>query len=232
MIKEAIEKILSLKKDDIVSVDGRNYWPSTQPIKPPIPPSIDVSTLTGLRDFVLKKCSKELYGFILVTAFDRVSFLGELVEPFLDRPLLCEAKSQIESFKFDEYHGMEEFIIGLEANFEKTENLVSVLQIASAVTDVKSTDYTDDGFSTDIVLKEGVIRRGNATIKNPILLKPRRTFHEIDQVESAFIFRLQKGSDGIEFALFEADNGAWQDVAMQRIKEWLEKEIAGARVLA
>lgn len=68
--------------------------------------------------------------------------------------------------------------------------------------------------------------KGEALIPNPVVLKPYRTFLEVDQPESAFIFRMKEGH-GVECAIFEADGGAWMMEAMQNIKAYLEKELEG-----
>ena len=59
-------------------------------------------------------------------------------------------------------------------------------------------------------------------VPNPVLLKPYRTFIEVQQPESAFIFRMQ---DGPRAALFEADGGAWRIEAMENIRAYLAKEL-------
>ena len=59
---------------------------------------------------------------------------------------------------------------------------------------------------------------------DPVLLAPFRTFPEIDQVPSQFIFRMRENR-GVEMALFEADGGAWEMETIQRIKIYLESQI-------
>lgn len=64
-------------------------------------------------------------------------------------------------------------------------------------------------------------------VPSPVHLKPYRTFDEIDQPESDFIFRVQSNKfDGITCALFSADGGAWKTEAKQRIKEYLSNELS------
>ncbi len=53
---------------------------------------------------------------------------------------------------------------------------------------------------------------------------------EVEQPESKFVFRMRKGVDGPEAALFEADGGAWKIEAMKRIKEYLEGQLQGTDV--
>ena len=47
----------------------------------------------------------------------------------------------------------------------------------------------------------------------------------MQQPESEFIFRM-RSNHGIECALFEADDGAWENVAMKNIQEYLRMELA------
>lgn len=66
--------------------------------------------------------------------------------------------------------------------------------------------------------------RGNAQVPNPVILAPYRTFPEIEQPLSKFIFRM-KNDRGPEAALFEADGKAWRNKAIRDIKEYLEKAL-------
>ena len=55
----------------------------------------------------------------------------------------------------------------------------------------------------------------------------RRTFMEVEQPESAFVFRMRQNErDGVECAIFEADGGAWMNAAMKNVKEYLQYELA------
>ena len=80
----------------------------------------------------------------------------------------------------------------------------------------------DDGVSQAVTIKTGVATVGDAVVPNPVILAPYRTFPEIEQVESKFIFRMQEGPYA---ALYEADGGAWKNEAMRRIKEYLVKNL-------
>lgn len=61
---------------------------------------------------------------------------------------------------------------------------------------------------------------------NPVKLTPYRTFLEVKQPASDFIFRMKQDKyDGIVCAIFEADGGAWKMEAAHRIKEYLQKEL-------
>jgi hypothetical protein len=61
-------------------------------------------------------------------------------------------------------------------------------------------------------------------IRARVTLAPYRTFREVEQPRSEFLFRLRnKAPDNLpECALFEADGGRWKLDAMLTIKEWLK----------
>nr|ABP73607.1 hypothetical protein [Bacillus thuringiensis] len=60
-------------------------------------------------------------------------------------------------------------------------------------------------------------------VPNPVSLQPYRTFVEVAQPESDFIFRMK---DGPRCSLYEADGGAWKLEAIKNIKEYLNAELA------
>ena len=63
-------------------------------------------------------------------------------------------------------------------------------------------------------------------------LAPYRTFAEIDQVVSQFVFRARVGSGSANLALFEGDGGRWRLSAVAAIKAWLEGEETGVEVIS
>ena len=85
-------------------------------------------------------------------------------------------------------------------------------------------NFGDDGVSQKVEIKQGIATVAEAVVPNPVVLAPYRSFPEIEQIESEFIFRMREGS-GIEMALFEADGGAWRIQAIASVKRWIEKEL-------
>ena len=77
-------------------------------------------------------------------------------------------------------------------------------------------------------VKTGIASKSDAIVPNPVKLRPYRTFLEVEQPVSEFIFRMKQDKyDGINCAIFEADGGAWQMAATRAIKEYLEFELSG-----
>lgn len=62
---------------------------------------------------------------------------------------------------------------------------------------------------------------------NPVTLAPYRTFREIAQPESQFVFRLRGGVEGAlpHAALFEADGAEWKLAAVGRIASFLRRAL-------
>ena len=68
----------------------------------------------------------------------------------------------------------------------------------------------------------------DVVVPNPVRLKPYRTFAEVDQPESNYVFRISEQNDDKKtpiFKLVEADGGLWKNEAMQNIKKYLEVEL-------
>ena len=77
-------------------------------------------------------------------------------------------------------------------------------------------------------MKTGIASKGEAIVPSPVTLKPFRTFVEVEQPLSNFVFRMKQDRyDGIQCALFEADGGAWKIAAMREIKTYLKEQLEG-----
>ncbi|EPI21454.1 hypothetical protein D352_02015, partial [Enterococcus faecium LA4B-2] len=83
-------------------------------------------------------------------------------------------------------------------------------------------DLTDNGVSQTVTVKEGAATLTKAEVPSPAELRPYRTFLEVEQPSSPFVFRIDKHGD---CALFEADGGIWKHVAMSNIREFLVNEL-------
>lgn len=67
----------------------------------------------------------------------------------------------------------------------------------------------------------GVAAKADAIVPNPVSLAPYRTFQEVEQPISQFVFRI--GDRGTpEFKLVEAEGGIWKTEAVRKIKDYLE----------
>lgn len=62
--------------------------------------------------------------------------------------------------------------------------------------------------------------------KNPVMLKPYRTFREVDQPQSECIVRLTSNPSALpKVALYESDGGAWRLEAVSKIVAHLSEAL-------
>jgi hypothetical protein len=108
-----------------------------------------------------------------------------------------------------------------------------VLGVASKITAERATDHEDDGFAQRVVARQGVTLKAETVLRPVVNLAPYRTFIEIDQVLSQFVFRARLQNDSVNLALFEGDGGRWKLGAVAAIKAWLDDAApAGVEVIS
>lgn len=236
MIRKALEYIVGLSQPETMSIDGETYSdkplhrisynPKAEPIK--------MNTLTSLVDYI-----KGEHGDIRETMFihvqspTKVCLFSDL-DHERKRERLVEVEALVPSFLFEKFIGHEAFCIGVQSKFvndPKTEKEL-LLKFAGTVESGTVAQYGDDGITQKATIKTGIASKGEAIIPSPALLKPYRTFLEIDQPESSFVFRMKEDKfDGICCALFEADGGAWKMEAVRRIKAYLEEALKDCGII-
>lgn len=234
MIKEAIQYIISLTQAEIIDLHGQKYSSKLiSHVKEPFPNEIEISTLTGLVDFVRKVQESNLkYGpkIIHVVSPTKVAIYTES-KGDMQRELMISCVPALPTMKLNQYIDTENFIIMLQSTFIPDDESQKVLKCAGNITVEEVRNFTDDGVSQQVTGKVGINKMSDIPVPNPVILKPFRTFGEIDQPASKFIFRLHEGKLGLEAALFEADGGAWKREAMISIKYYLEEELKGTQVV-
>lgn len=228
MIKEAIEKILELGKVEVLDLLDRKY--STKGlvvVQPPTPAAFKAHTLTGIADYLVHNVDKnELHNLIVQVADPRgVRVISALESQAMTRNNFLNVETLGDVFKFDTFLGVEEFIIKLQTHFVDDENIRNILRIVGNLVDSDETNYEDDGFTQKVTAKTGIAKIEEVPLPNPVILKPYRTFMEVDQPSSPFVLRLKAGNNGPVCALFEADGGKWKLDAIKNIKTWLEEAL-------
>jgi len=184
-----------------------------------------LSTLTGLIDYIKADVEDEISGniFIQVTSPTRIDMYSTLdIEH--ERERLVEVDANVPNFPFGRFVEQEEFCINVQSKFINTENRELLLKFAGTVESGTIAQYGDDGVTQKATIKTGIASKGTAVLPSPLKLKPYRTFTEVEQPESDFIFRM-KDMGGVSCALFEADGKAWRNVAMYNIKVYLQEQL-------
>jgi hypothetical protein len=238
MHKDAIQEISNLSAANKLQFDGRDYTDKeVYPIDDPTPLALKLNSLTGLVDYLKTNVDafdmKEL--IIQVESYDRVDLYSKISTKWQQRKhLLCITREKHgEGFPFERELDGEKFVIALQANFVKTDNLAKVLKVAGNMRAEQSIGSKDDGVSQNVELKTGVVLASRADVPNPVTLQPFRTFPEVTQPESEFVFRVhQRGNEAPKCSLTAADGGRWKIQAIHNIRDFLKTHIESVAILA
>lgn len=224
--KEAMEYLVNLgeNEDPIVQLEQGTYSKvRLDRVTEPLASSLIVSTLTGLVDYIkgnVDKLKDEL--LIQVKSEDEVRLYSPLNED-RERELYIKAEAILpNNVRYDQFIDTERFNIMLQSSFVEVGDKKVLLQYTGLVQDENVKSIGDDGISQQVTVKTGVASVAQAIVPNPVSLAPYRTFPEVEQPISKFIFRMQEGPRA---AIYEADGGAWRNEAISNIKEYLEEEL-------
>jgi hypothetical protein len=222
MIKEALQYIVGLGKPEMFYENGQAF--SSQKlhlIEEPTAEAIRVRSLSGLVDYLKSNFDEYDSLMIHVSSPTTVVCFSQLNND-CNRSEYIKAEAMIPSFDFDRWYDTENFNIKLQSCFVKNEDRDIMLKVVGNIKEETVNTIGDDGVSQAVVAKMGVATVANVKVPNPVVLKPYRTFVEVDQPESEFIFRMQSGP---RCALFEADGGKWKLDAINNIKNYLQQEL-------
>lgn len=231
MIKEALEYIVNMSAPHLTEVDGETY--SDRPLDrvsyAPTAATLRLDTLTSLVDYI-KGCKKDMYEeydqqWIIHINDPAHVYLMSMLDTDRKRETLIEASAERYMNAIGNYIDQESFLIGIKSNFVQTDNTALLLKFAGTVENKSVAQYTDDGITQKATIKRGIAGHEEAVVPSPIALAPYRTFLEVEQPESDFVFRMKTDERGIRCALFEADGGAWKHEAINNIKAYLSEAL-------
>ena len=129
--------------------------------------------------------------------------------------------TDVPGWQSDVKMGFEEMQIALRTRFQETKDALYAMKLLSDITTGGKITFNDNGIATSVVTQKGVALQTNESIRPIVVLKPYRTFQEVDQPESPFLIRVSER--GISFT--EADGGMWKLKARQTIKAFLEERL-------
>ena len=231
-----IDRILELGQIQRLFISDREYTDKkVVPALLPTPDPVKVKTLTAIKDYLTDNPDALLMGgtFAHIVSEDCVLISSALDGPFRQRHTYMAAVTLNPKFAFGQYYPVEGFILALQTGFVPDENVAKIIKIVGNLTDGKTTNFSDDGVSQQVTAKTSITRVDNVPVPSPVTLRPYRTFLEIEQPASPFIFRIKPGVNEPACALFTADGEAWRTTAMISIKAWLTDNLpSGLKVLA
>jgi len=179
-------------------------------------------TLSGLISYIKSKSDRGVESlFLQVVDEKKVTLKGKLNVDG-NRETLATVKAIIPNFNFNTFYDSESLNIALQAIFLNSEDREILLKVVGNIVEEKTKTIGDDGVSQSVIVKNGTTSRAEVKVPNPVALTPYRTFIEVEQPQSKFIFRMKDGGSG---AIFEADGGAWRNVAIANVAGFLEEEL-------
>ena len=206
------------------------YW-SKQVYLPPketTPSPVCISTLQGVIDYVVADIDNLIdVCHIQVAGPETVFICSELEGRHKQRSTLLQADcSHVigSKFKFSQWHDLESFVISLQSQFAQTDERDQILSVVGSIIDEDIRETNDDGITQNVTTRSGIARKADTAIPNPVLLRPYRSFPEIEQPESPFVLRLRK-NNGVQVALFESGGGSWRLSAIQSIADHLKGKL-------
>ena len=248
MTAEAIQKVLDISQPALHVVKDVNDIEtsfSSKPLfqvkaEPPAePPAVKVVTLAGFADLVRAwKADPDIAPELLedwlihIESEASVCLKRRLSDDWGRRQELIDARPvEFKKFAFGQWLDQEQFAIAVAALFADTPDKAYVLNMASVLTSDAASTSEDDGFTQRVNVKAGLKMKETVTLKPRVDLAPYRTFPEIPQPVSAFVFRA-RGGDTPALMLVEADGGRWKIEAIAELRKAVEAFDLGIPIVA
>lgn len=242
MLVNLFEKIQASQDARVVEVDGRKYIDgSVSELSLAMPGVLQVSNLSTLAEYFKKWSEKDvrraapgdspLLVHVVSPLCARV--LSALKGDFEQRACYLEAKESFCWTKAGQWMALEEFNIMLLSQFVQDDATAGVMKLVGNIEDSTVAKFADDGVTQKVTATVGIVRKEDVPVPLRIILKPFRSFVEADQAPSEFILRLRSGQGQAppSAALFEADGGAWKNVAMGNVKAYLASNLPEGTVI-
>lgn len=231
LIKEGEEKVKTFE------IDGKTFanrrLEKIEVIEP-MAAAVTLTTLTGLIDYIKAGVDglKDKTLILHVVNPELIYLQSEMRgDKRRETYIQCEAILP-NNITIENFMDTERFSIMLQSSFVENEDRNILLKIVGNIVEDTVRTTVDDGVSQMVTAKTGVATQGNVVVPNSVTLAPFRTFPEVQQPESKFVFRLKEGPKA---ALFQADGGAWRNETMKRIKDYLEtslKELPNIKIIS
>ncbi len=212
--------------EDMLFADKKMYRVhQEQPVANPFV----MTTLSGFVDYIRSNTDKMRKKMLVHIESPYTVSLQSMLDEDRIREKMVVVNAKTPDFTYGKFYASEIFTIKLMAQFAGTDGSTDkdiLLKYTGTAQAGTVRNYGDDGVSQSAVIQKTLTTKEEAVVPNPVTLRPYRTFLEVEQPESQFIFRAKDADEDVAFALFEADGGAWEITAMKSIKEYLEKALA------
>lgn len=220
--RDALEYLSEHGQMEVIEVNGQQYATrQLYKVLEPTPAPLVVRNLSGLVDYLKSEFDKEAPLLVHVVSPTEVTVISSYNNDYARREII-RAEALLPNYRFDFFYDAEDFIIKLLSGFVDIGDRSKLLKVVGNIKEENVRQVGDDGVSQSVVAKTGVATVEDVKVPNPVILAPYRTFVEVDQPESAFVFRMKNGPLA---ALFEADGGAWRNSAIEAVSSYLAEEL-------
>jgi len=239
MIKEAIDRILELKRPETIEIecdDGElRTWKidGYHAVMVPRCVPLEIHELAGIA-----RCSKGVFvhdnGLIIhIEDYSKVSLISSHIDRWGRREKFAECNMfKRDEFRFGYTFDIEALIINLRSKFVFDDELEKVLIFVSSITQSNSTQASDDGVSQTVVTKNSIGRGEKSEFDGRCKLRPYRTFSEVEQPQIECYLRLTQVKDSLpNVTIYEADGGGWRNKAIENIKTWLSERVKDVDII-
>ena len=224
MLAKLIDKIVTLKETKTFEINGQTYAdaPLTR-----IPPHVDrpecirVSGLDGICKLIRTELAKiDTVVMVQAKSHNTVEVMTTYLPDF-SRNILYRAEADAPGLRTG-FRGREAALIELRSLFIPNEGTAYLLDLLSKMTDENKVSTNDNGVTQTVEARQGVALNAMVEVKPRVMLRPFRTFLEVDQPESEFLLRVD-ADEGIGF--FEADGGIWKLEAKRNIADYFNTNL-------
>lgn len=203
--------------------------------------TVSFTTLTGLVDYLRSGIDVPNvfinHIFVNVVSPTKIEVISGIDGVnFYERSAIAEVNAVLPKVRIGEWLEQSAFCILLRSCFVDVQNREdnslldtdrdALIGVASNIVSGTIAEYQDTGISQKATLKTGIQESEDKLLPEKVTLRPYRTFLEVEQPKSEFIFRAQDSrGGGVQLALYEADGGRWKMDAMRAVKEYLMEQL-------
>jgi|APSaa5957512576_1039674.scaffolds.fasta_scaffold44149_3 hypothetical protein len=227
-----IEEILQALQAETVVAGNKAYVHDNYKIAPePTVRPLHTHTLQSVIDVLTAKFEAEHAKDLLIyiSSPEAVSLISNSVTKDLQRHCLVDADAYVFDFYFGTEYSYESFIIALNSQFQDNPGKTNLLKALSQISKKVENSLSDTGISQEFKAKAGITT--SVKLENPIELIPFRTFPEVEQPASLFVFRMLESKGTVRLILQEAGGSQWKLEAIKHIRQWFEAQKLGVPII-
>lgn len=226
-----VKALAELMQPFLTVINGVEYSnKGFEPIMPPMADYLQVHSLSAVVDFCEYELTEDDEYVIHIETPGLVWVRGSIDPTYRQREKLLCCVPVLEPFLFGKEIPVEQFVIKMQALFVQDDTTAAILKRAGNMTAEAKTTIEDDGVTQRVTVRNGIAKVTDAEVPNPVTLRPYRTFTEIEQPASKFVFRIN--TDAPSCALYEADGGAWKNDAIASVAGWLRDHLEQRAIMA